>query len=89
MRVSDFKVLGLEVVENLLCRADTKGLVQKEQQHLYFLTLKAIQLADNLLLSFYCCSFESMLHGLRLHSRKESLHLHCNKDHQLPSVLPR
>lgn len=60
-RVPQFKFLGIQIKEDLTWSANTTALI-KAQQRLHFLrTLRKTQLRQNLLVSFYCCSIESIL----------------------------
>ena len=60
--VSTFKFLGVHISENLSWSTNVSELIKKAQQWLYFLrTLKKAQLSLRILMSFYRCSFESIL----------------------------
>ncbi len=61
-RVSDFCFLGVHITEDLTWGANTAELVKKAQQRLYFLrVLRKNNIPQNLLVSFYGCSIESIL----------------------------
>ena len=61
-RVTDFSFLGVHISEDLTWGTNTAELVKKAQQRLYFLrVLKRHNISQNLLVSFYCCSIESIL----------------------------
>ncbi len=65
-RVSSFKFLGTHISEELTWTINITALVKKAQKRLYFLRMvRKVNLAQQLLLSFYRCSIESVLtHGL-------------------------
>lgn len=61
-RVSTFKFLGTHISENLTWKHNTNCLIKKAQQRLYFLrVLMKVNLSQQLLISFYRCSVESVL----------------------------
>ncbi len=61
-RVSDFRFLGIHMEDNLTWSVNTTNVNKKAQQRLYFLRiLRKYQLTQNLLVSFYRCSVESIL----------------------------
>ena len=61
-RVSDFRFLGVNIMEDLNCGVHTTELVKKAQQRLYFLrVLRKNNIPPKLLVSFYRCSIESIL----------------------------
>lgn len=61
-RVSDFKLLGLHLGDDLSWKINTTAMIKKAQQQLNFLrVLKNNTLAKELLVSFYRCSTESTL----------------------------
>ncbi|KAK0152049.1 hypothetical protein N1851_006575 [Merluccius polli] len=65
-RVSSFKFLGTHFSEDLKWSTNINSLVKKAQQWLYFLrTLRKVNLPQQLLVSFYRCSIDSVLtHGI-------------------------
>ncbi len=65
-RVSSFKFLGTHISEELTWTINITALVKKAQKRLYFLRMvRKVNLSQQLLLSFYRCSIESVLtHGL-------------------------
>ena len=61
-RVSDFRFLGANIMEDLTWGVNTTVLVKKAQQRLYFLrVLRKNNIPQKLLVSFYRCSIESIL----------------------------
>ena len=61
-RVSDFRFLAVNIMEDLTWGVNTTGLVKKAQQRLYFLrVLRRNNIPQKLLVSFYRCSIESIL----------------------------
>lgn len=61
-RVTTFRFLGIELQEDLSWSVNTRGLVKKAQQRLYFLRiLRKNHLPQKLLLAFYHCAIESVL----------------------------
>lgn len=61
-RVTVFRCLGVYIKEDITWTANTKELVKKAQQRLYFLrVLRKHQFTQKLLVSFYRCSIESIL----------------------------
>lgn len=61
-RVSVFRFLGVHLAEDLSWRTNTTAIVKKAQQRLYFLRiLRNYHLRQDLLVSFYRCSVESVL----------------------------
>uniref|UniRef100_A0A3Q3JQD9 Reverse transcriptase domain-containing protein n=1 Tax=Monopterus albus TaxID=43700 RepID=A0A3Q3JQD9_MONAL len=61
-RVTVFRCLGVYIKEDITWTANTKELVKKAQQRLYFLrVLRKHQFSQKLLVSFYRCSIESIL----------------------------
>ncbi len=65
-RVSSFKFLGTHISEELTWTINIMALVKKAQKRLYFLRmLRKVNLSQQVLLSFYRCSIESVLtHGM-------------------------
>ncbi len=65
-RVSSFKFLGTHISEELTWTINITALVKKAKKWLYFLRmLRKVNLSQQLLLSFYRCSIESVLtHGM-------------------------
>lgn len=60
--VSNFKYLGLHLDQNISWKTNTIALVKKAQQRLHCLrVLKNNNLAQELLVSFYRCTIESVL----------------------------
>uniref|UniRef100_A0A671XUC4 Reverse transcriptase domain-containing protein n=1 Tax=Sparus aurata TaxID=8175 RepID=A0A671XUC4_SPAAU len=61
-KVSDFRYLGIQIEEDLPWSANTSVTIKKAQQRLYFLRLlRKNHRSQKLLVSFYCCSIESVL----------------------------
>ncbi|XP_039647286.1 uncharacterized protein LOC120553194 [Perca fluviatilis] len=61
-RVSDFRFLGVNIMEDLIWDAHTTELVKKAQQRLYFLrVLRRNNIPQKQLVSFYRCSIESIM----------------------------
>ena len=61
-RVTEFQFLVTSMSQDLTWTVNITSLVKKAQQRLYFLrTLQRANLAQQLLLSFYRCSVESIL----------------------------
>ncbi len=61
-RVSSFKFLGTHISEELTWTINITALVKKAQKRLHFLRmLRKVNLSQQLLLSFYRCSIESVL----------------------------
>ena len=61
-RVSTFRYLGVNLEEDLTWRSNTTAIIKKAQQRLFFLrTLRKYHLRQDLLVSFYRCSVESIL----------------------------
>ena len=61
-RVSDFRFLGVNNMEDLTWGVNTTGLVKKAQERLYFLrVLRRNIIPQKLLVSFCRCSMESIL----------------------------
>ncbi len=67
-RVSDFRFLGTYTKEDLTWTTNTTSLLKKAQQRLYYLrTLRKNSLIEELSVSFYRCSIESVLsYGISL-----------------------
>ena len=65
-RVSSFRFLGTHISDDLTWSTNINSLVKKAQQRFYFLrTLRKVNLSQQLLVSFYRCSIESVLtHGI-------------------------
>ena len=60
--VSDFRFLGVNIMEDQTWGVNTTGLVKKAKQRLYFLrVLRRNNIPQKLLVSFYRCSIESIL----------------------------
>ncbi len=61
-RVSDFRFLGIHMEDNLTWSVNTTIIIKAAQQRLHFLRiLRNYQLTQNLLVSIYRCSVESIL----------------------------
>ncbi|XP_061844152.2 uncharacterized protein [Nerophis lumbriciformis] len=61
-RVSSLRFLGVHLEEDLSWRTNTTAIVKRAQQRLYFLrVLRNLHLRQDLLVSFYRCSVESIL----------------------------
>ena len=61
-RVASFRFLGVHIQEDLSWGANTKAIIKKAQQRLYFLrVLKQYRTRRELLLSFYRSTVESIL----------------------------
>ena len=73
-RVSDFRFLGTYLSQDLTWGTNTNALVKKAQQRLYFLrSLRKVNVSQDLLLSFYRCSVESILtHNILVWFRSSS-----------------
>ena len=62
-RVSNFRFLGVNIMENLTWSVHTTELVKKAQQRLYFLrVLRRNNIPRKLLMSFYRCSIERIFY---------------------------
>ena len=85
-RVSDFRFLGVNIMEDLTWGVNTTGLVKKAQQRLYFLrVLRRNNIPQKLLVSF-CLNREH----IDLLSVCLVLKLHCGTEEKAPggSVVP-
>ena len=67
-RVSDFRFLGMHIQQDLTWTINTKALLKKAQQRLYFLRiLRKNNLQEKMLMSFYRCTIETVLsYGISL-----------------------
>ena len=67
-RVSNFRFLGIHIQKDLTWTINTKALLKKAQQRLYFLRiLRKNNLQEKMLMSFYRCTIETVLsYGISL-----------------------
>ena len=96
-RPSNFRFLGVNIMEDLTWSVHTTELVKKAQQKLYFLrVLRRNNIPQKLLVSFYCYTVESILSYclcvvFKLHCASEEeapgCHNGSTETHWLPSPL--
>ncbi|XP_059828790.1 uncharacterized protein LOC132395778 [Hypanus sabinus] len=61
-RVSSFRFLGVHISKDLTWSLNSSNLINKAQQHLYFLlSIKKADLCPKILMDFYRCTIESIL----------------------------